>query len=226
MLSGSNLLGRLALVTSLLTVVACYTGGPQESLATDADDRVALLNPLDKALALDQGDTRPRFIAGQLALNIAVMPEAQRPEGIADAYAAVAPETVQAWQTLEADVDAAVEDFWQDVAESPEFDTFRAQWLECIDEDATSQVEVLRQIVSLHESGEHDQAIALEAKADGCTSTLADSFNAAAGPVYQAWADANAPLMKEYRTMVMGAATDFTTATPESDYGPVDKRPR
>lgn len=212
MLNDSKRLLCLTLAAPLLVLSACYTGVAEEDLAQGADqERVALLNPLDEALALDSGDIRPRFIAGQQALNIAAMPEAQRPEGVA--FAQVAPDALQAWQGLEAEVDAAVEDFWLDVAQSPEFDTFRSQWLECVDTDAASQGDVLEKIQTLHENGEHEEATELELKADSCTSELAESFNAAAKPVYQAWANANAPLVNEYRTMVMGAATDF--AAPE-----------
>ncbi len=217
MLNDSDLFLRLALATSLLALSACYSGVSDDGFAaaSESEERVALLNPLDEALGLDTADTLPKFVAGQRALHIAVMPEEQRPKEIADAFVSVAPETVETWKVLEDDIDRAVEDFWLDVAQSPEFDTFRSQWLECVDEDFASQADVFEAIQGLHEGGDHDEAIALEAKAEACTSSLAESFNAAARPVYQAWADANAPLIHDYRSTVMSAATDF--AAPSSE---------
>ncbi len=215
MLNQTKGLLRGCLVASLLTT-ACYTGAPDDGFEAAAGERVALLNPLDEALHLDDEDARPRFIAGQRVLNISLMPEAQRPADVPDSFAAVPTETLETWQVLESDVDEAIEDFWLDVAQSPDFDRFRSQWLECVDTDASSEADVLREIETLHDSGQHEDASALESRADGCTSALASSFNDAVRPVYEAWAEANAPLMNEYRSVVMGA-TDFTATIPDPE---------
>jgi len=206
MLRKSITLRRLALAAPLLSIAACYTGSPQQEAPEEAEDPVKLLNPLDEALNLNDIAVRPRFLAGQHALTVTAMPEERRSERLSETFVEVDPERVTAWQALEAQVETAVDDFWLDVAESPEFDTFRVQWLNCVEGDYASQPDVFTEIERLHEGGEHNEANALEAKADSCMSSLADSFNTTAQPIFEAWSNSNAKLLADYRSVVMEAA--------------------
>ena len=71
---------------------------------------------------------------------------------------------------------------------------------------------MLDRITELRHAGDHDAAIELGDRAETCTGDLAEEFNAAARPVYEAWSKANASLLSDYRASVLGAATDFAAA--------------